>query len=152
MPMTTVTRHLKAPRHAVYDALTNAESVARWKVPTEMTCHVHSFDGREGGQFRISLTYEAPDRLGKTTAHTDTYHGTFVKLVPGELVVEVDEFETDDPAMQGEMTITISLADANGGTDVVAIHDGLPTGVSTEDNETGWRESLDRLAALVEEN
>ncbi|WP_211215832.1 SRPBCC domain-containing protein [Catelliglobosispora koreensis] len=50
------------------------------------------------------------------------------------------------------MTIRISLTDANGGTDVVAIRDGLLAGVSTEDNEAGWRESLDRLAALVEEN
>jgi uncharacterized protein YndB with AHSA1/START domain len=49
--------------------------------------------------------------------HIDTYHGRFVKLVPDEEVVEVVEFETADPAMQGEMTITISLADAEGGTE-----------------------------------
>jgi hypothetical protein len=34
---------------------------------------------------------------GKTTAHTDTYHGRFVKLVQDERVVEVVEFETMDP-------------------------------------------------------
>ena len=76
-----------------------------------MTCHVHAFDAREGGSFRISLTYDAPTGTGKTTAHTDTYHGRFVKLVPNEQVVEVVEFETTDPALRGEMTITISLAD-----------------------------------------
>jgi uncharacterized protein YndB with AHSA1/START domain len=117
-----------------------------------MTCHVHTFDGREGGRFRISLTYDAPDRVGKTTAHTDTYHGHFATLVPNELVVEVDEFETADPAMQGEMTITITLADADGGTDLVAVHGGLPAGVEAADNEAGWAESLDRLAALVQTN
>jgi hypothetical protein len=62
----------------------------------------------------------------------------------------VDEFETEDPALRGEMTITMMLADGDGGTDLVAVHDGLPSGVSTADNETGWRESLARLAALVE--
>ena len=115
-----------------------------------MTRHVHSFEGREGGTFRISLTYHAPTGAGKTTAHTDTYHGRFVKLVPNERVVEVVEFETTDPALRGEMTITTTLADAAGGTDVLAVHEGLPRGVSTADNEAGWREALERLAALVE--
>src|SRR5215213_4050107 len=112
--------------------------------------HVHAFDPREGGSFRISLTYDEPTGTGKTTAHTDTYHGRFVKLVPNEQVVEVVEFETADPALRGEMTITITLSDADGGTDLLAVHDGLPPGLSTADNETGWRLSLENLAALVE--
>jgi uncharacterized protein YndB with AHSA1/START domain len=84
-----------------------------------MTCHVHAFDAREGGSFRISLTYDAQTGSGKTSAHTDTYHGRFVKLVPNEQIVEVDEFETEDPALRGAMTVTITLADANGGTDLL---------------------------------
>ena len=90
------------------------------------------------------------DRTGKTSAHTDTYHGRFVKLVTNEQVVEVVEFETTDPALQGEMTITITLADVDGGTDILAVHDGLPPGVPTADNEAGWGSSLTKLAALVE--
>ena len=152
MTSTRVSRHLNAPRDRVYRAFLDAEMVPRWKVPASMTCHVHTFDGREGGRFRISLAYDAPDRVGKTTAHTDTYHGYFATLVPNERVVEVDEFETADPALQGEMTITITLADSDGGTDLVAVHDGLPAGVAAADNEAGWVESLDRLAALVETN
>jgi uncharacterized protein YndB with AHSA1/START domain len=134
----------------VYAALVDADAVAQWKVPDGMTCEVHSFEAREGGRFRISLTYEAPIAAGKTSARTDTYHGRFVELVPNERVVEVDEFETDDPELQGEMTITIALADADGGTDLVAVHEGLPPGLSPSENELGWREALDRLAALVE--
>ncbi len=111
-----------------------------------------AFDAREGGAFRISLTYDAPTQTGKTTPHTDTYHGRFLKLVPNEEVVEVDEFETMDPALRGEMTITITLADADGGTDLLALHDGLPRGLSPTDNETGWRMALAKLAALVEED
>jgi uncharacterized protein YndB with AHSA1/START domain len=104
----------------------------------------------EGGSFRISLTYNASTGTGKTTAHTDTYHGHFVKLVPNQQVVEVDEFETTDPAMRGKMTVTITLTDADGGTDVLGEHEGLPPGVSTTDNETGWRMALSKLAALCE--
>src|SRR5207247_3595570 len=114
-----------------YLALLDARAVAQWMVPTGMTSHVHAFDAREGGSFRISLTYDAPTERGKTTARTDTYHGRFVKLVTNERVVEVVEFETTDPALRGEMTITITLADADGGTEVFAVHDGLPPGLST---------------------
>ncbi len=115
-----------------------------------MTAHVHSFDAREGGRFRISLTYDAPSDTGKTDPYTDTYHGRFVKLVPNEQVVEVDEFETTDPALQGEMTSSITLADADDGTDLFAVHEGLPPGLSPVDNETGWRMALAKLKAPVE--
>ena len=115
-----------------------------------MTSYVHAFDAREGGSFRISLTYDAPTGTGKTTEHTDTYHGRFVKLVPGEQVVEMMEFETAMDSMRGEMTVTFTLTDADGGTDVLAVHDNLPPGLSPADNETGWQMALDKLAALVE--
>jgi uncharacterized protein YndB with AHSA1/START domain len=142
---------VNAPRAAVYRALLDARAVAKWKVPTGMTGQVHTFDAREGGPFRVSLTYDAPTGTGKTTAHTDTYHGRFAKLVPDEQVVEVVEFETADLALRGEMTITVSLSDADGGgTDILAVHDDLPPGLPTADNEAGWREALTKLAALVE--
>ena len=141
---------MNAPRASVYRALLDAQAVAIWMVPTGMSSHVHAFDAREGGAFRISLTYDAPTGAGKTTAHTDTYHGRFVKLVPNEQLVEVVEFETADPALRGEMTITIPLADADGGTDLLAVHDGLPPGLSAADNKAGWRSSHAKLAALVE--
>lgn len=150
MSSTRINYHMNAPRAIVYWALLDARAVARWMVPTGMSSQVHAFDAREGGAFRISLTYDTPTGAGKTTAHTDTYHGRFVKLVANEQVVEVLEFETADPALRGEMTITISLADADGGTDVFAVYDGLPPGLSAADNEAGWRMSLAKLAELVE--
>jgi uncharacterized protein YndB with AHSA1/START domain len=70
--------------------------------------------------------------------------------VPDEKVVEVVEFETADPALRGEMSITITLTDAQGGTRVDAVQEGLPPGLSPEDNELGWRMSLAKLAALAE--
>ena len=150
MGSTRITGHINAPRAAVYRALLDADSVAKWRVPAGMTCQVHEFDAREGGSFRVSLTYDAPTGTGKTTAHTDTYHGHFAKLVPDGQVVEVLEFETTDPGLLGEMTITTTLAEANGGTDVIFLHEGIPGGVAPADNETGTRMALANLAALVE--
>src|SRR5215831_9973277 len=100
MSSTCIHQHVNAPNALVYRALLDASAVAKWKVPTGMTSHVHAFDAREGGSFRISLTYE------------------------------VVEFETTNPALRGEMTITTTLADADGGTDILAVHDGLPPGLS----------------------
>jgi uncharacterized protein YndB with AHSA1/START domain len=150
MSSTRVARHIDAPRSAVYRALLDARAVATWRVPAGMSSHVHEFDAREGGWFRISLTYDVPNGSGKTTARTDTYHGHFVTLVPDEEVVEVLEFETADPDLRGEMTMTTTLVDADGGTDILVVHEGIPDGVPVTDNETGTRMALANLAALVE--
>ena len=144
-----LTRHLAAPRAAVYRALTDAKAVQQWQVPEGMTSEVHEFDAVEGGAFRVSLTYDAPTQAGKSGAQTDTYHGRFVELVPGERVVQVMAFETDDPAMQGEMRVTYELSESGSGTTLVATHDNVPRGVSPADNETGWNMALDKLARLV---
>lgn len=141
---------MNAPRAAVYRALLDADAVARWRVPDGMSSQVHEFDAREGGSFRVSLTYDAPTSTGKSAPNTDTYHGHFVTLVPDERVVEVFEFETDNPALRGEMTMTTTLTDADGGTNVVIVHEGLPDSVPPADNETGQRMALDNLARLVE--
>jgi uncharacterized protein YndB with AHSA1/START domain len=149
-PSTRLRQHVKAPRAAVYCALLDARAVATWMASDDMTSQVHEFEAREGGAFRISLTYEDPTGTGKTTAHTDTYHGHFVRLVPDEQVVEAMEFETDDELMRGEMTVTFTLTEADGGTDVLAVHDNVPPGIAPADNELGWRMSLQKLARLVE--
>ena len=146
-----MSRRIAAPRETVYRLLIDPAAIVRWRVPDGMTAHVHTFEAREGGTLRVSLTYDAPTGTGKTAAHTDTYHGRFVRIVPNEMVVELDEFETGDPALRGEMISTITLADSpGGGTDVVGTHEHLPSGLSAADNETGWRMALEKLAALAE--
>jgi uncharacterized protein YndB with AHSA1/START domain len=151
MSSTRATRRINAARAVVYRALLDAQAIARWRVPAGMTSRVHEFDAREGGAFRVSLSYDAQDGTGKTAAHTDTYHGRFVRLLPDRQVVEVLEFETADPELRGVMTMTTTLTDADGGgTDVLIVHEGIPRGVPPADNETGTRMALAKLAALVE--
>lgn len=147
---THITRRIHAPPSQIYQAILDPEAVAIWMVPNGMSSHIHTFEAREGGAFRISLTYDAPAGTGKSSAQTDTFHGRFVTLVQDAKIVEVVEFESPDPRMQGEMTITYELVDLAGETEVVAVHDRLPPGVSPSDNELGWRMSLDKLAVLVE--
>jgi uncharacterized protein YndB with AHSA1/START domain len=149
MSTTRVSRRVAVPPEAVYAALLDAGAVERWRVPDGMAATVHEFDAREGGRFRVSLTYDDPAAAGKSGGHTDTYHGHFVRLVPDEEVVEVIEFETDDPTLHGEMTMTTSLRPVPGGTDVTIEHRGIPDAVPAADNELGTRMALDKLAALL---
>ncbi|MFF2645669.1 SRPBCC family protein [Streptomyces niveus] len=150
MYSTRISRRVRAPRAAVYRALLDADSVATWRAPEGMSAEVHEFDGREGGRFRVSLIYRDPTDTGKSGGRTDTYHGHFERLVPDEQVVEVIEFETADPTMRGVMTMTTTLSDVDGGTEIVMVHDGVPDAVPVADNELGTRMSLDNLTRLVE--
>jgi uncharacterized protein YndB with AHSA1/START domain len=115
-----------------------------------MSSHLHEFDAREGGEFRVSLSYNATVGTGNSAPHTDTYRGHFVKLLPDEQAVEAFEFATADPALCG--TLTTTLTDADGSTDVLVVHKGIPDGVPAADNETGTRRALANLAQLVEAN
>ncbi|MFF1637595.1 SRPBCC domain-containing protein [Streptomyces sp. NPDC058246] len=154
MYATQVSRRVKATPAAVYQALLDPGAVAAWRVPAGMTSHVHEFDPREGGTFRVSLTYDDAAGAGKSALHTDTYHGHFARLVPDKLVVEVLEFETSDDALRGTMTMTTSLTPVDDAgddaTDVVIVHEGIPDDVPRTDNELGTRMALDNLARLVE--
>src|SRR6476646_12204167 len=88
MASTRLVQRIRAPRERVYRALIDPAAVQRWMVPDGMTSHVHAYDARVGGAFRVSLTYDLPSNAGKTSAQTDTYHGRFVELVPNERVVQ----------------------------------------------------------------
>ena len=151
MTATRVVQRIDASRAEVYRALVSAESVREWMVPDGMTSEVHEFEPRVGGRVRISLTYDEPGPAGKSSAHIDIWHGRYLELVPGERVVHTVEFETGNPALAGEMIVTLTLADRGGGTELTAVHEGIPPGLPPADNELGWRLSLAKLARLVEQ-
>lgn len=149
----STTRHttwIAASPAQVYRALLDAALIPQWRVPEGMRGEIHLWEPWEGGSFRVSLTYAATSAVGKSTAHTDTYAGHFEALVPDRRVVERLAFETTDVQMQGEMHITTDLTAVDDGTLVSAVHEGLPPGISPADNETGWQESLRRLAVLLD--
>ncbi len=148
---TRVTRIVKAPREAVYLAFLDPDALAAWLPPAGMSGHMHRFEPRAGGKLRMSLRYRDPkDSPGKTSADTDTFLGRFAELIPHEKIVWIVEFEPANPAFAGEMTITTTLADADGGTEIAMTCDNIPKGIRPEDNAMGCRSSLRNLAALLE--
>lgn len=149
MSDTRISRVLHAAPSAVYAALIDPDAVAVWMVPDGMRSIIHHFDAREGGAFRITLTYDRPTGTGKTTSQSDSYHGTFVSLVRDHEVIQEMEFETDDSSMQGRMRVEFHLASVDDGTRLDVAHRDLPPGVSTADNDVGWQMALDKLERLT---
>ncbi len=145
----TISRLIAAPRETVYRACLDPAALATWRAPDNMTGRMHDFDGRVGGGYRMSLTYQdARGSPGKSSDDTDTFEGRFIELVANVRIVEIVRFESPDPRFAGEMTITTAFADA--GSEVTMTFENLPSGIRPEDNAEGSRQSLRKLAALVE--
>ena len=147
----TASRRINATAEALYRALTDPEARVRWLPPTGMSARMERYDLRVGGGYRMVLTYDAPaGETGKSTADSDVVEATFVELVDGERVVEAIEFESDDEAFAGTMTMTWQLEPLVAGTEVSIVAAGVPTGISPIDHATGMQSSLANLATYVE--
>ncbi|WP_458208052.1 SRPBCC family protein [Haladaptatus sp. NG-SE-30] len=142
----TVSRVIEAPPERVYQAFLDPDELAQWLPPTGFSAEVHHLEPEEGGTYRITFT-------GETEAFADYDHsfgGTYLELVPGERIVYTDEFETDDPEMAGEMTVTVTFEEVPEGTEVTAHQEGIPEAIPPSDANEGWNDSLSNLAKLVE--
>jgi uncharacterized protein YndB with AHSA1/START domain len=139
-----------ASPQTIYRALLDPEALVSWLPPEGMKCHVDGFDPREGGTYRMSLTYEGLDHStpGKTSEHSDVVRGRFVELVPDERIVQLVEFDSDDPAFAGAMTMTWALAAVPEGTNVTILCENVPEGIRQEDHDAGLRSTLENLAAF----
>lgn len=143
----TVSRVIAAPPGRVYDAFLDPDQLAQWLPPTGFSAEVHHLEPETGGTFRITFTGETEELAD----YGHSFGGEYLELVPGERIVHTDAFETDDPAMAGEMTVTVTFEAVDGGTDVTVLQEGIPEAVPPEDANAGWNDSLSKLAALVEE-
>jgi len=135
----------------MYEAFAIPRQRIRWLPPGSMTGRALEYDFREGGRYRIALTYDeaSPDGVGKSTSRTDVSAGRFVELVPGQRIVQVGCFESSDAAFAGEMRMTWSIEAVGDGTRVTVTAENVPEGVSEADHQEGLRASLANLAALV---
>lgn len=134
-------RVLRAPPERVYRAFLDADAMAKWIAPYGFTCKVHHIDARVGGTFRMAFT-----NFG--TGHSHAFGGTYLELIPGELLRYTDTFE--DPNLPGELQVTVVLSQVLCGTEVSITQAGIPEVIPVEMCYLGWQESLAQLATLVE--
>ncbi|MES2056469.1 MAG: SRPBCC family protein [Pseudomonadota bacterium] len=145
-------RIIRASPQALYRAFLDSDAWLIWLPPQGMTGSIELFQPFEGGRYRMTLTYDDPGAAtsGKASPDSDVVRGRFVRLVPDQRVVQLVEFEAEDPAFAGEMTMTWSLTAVPEGTEVRIICENVPAGIKPEDHAVGLKSSLDNLAAFTE--
>lgn len=147
----TASRVISASPADVYTAMVDAAALAKWLPPANMTADFERFDPRPGGSYRLVLTYiDGSGSVGKASENSDIVEGRFVDLIPGERVVQAVDFESDDPAFHGTMTMTWQVAPHEDGARVDFIADDVPDGISAEDHAEGMEASLSNLARYLE--
>ena len=139
----TVTLHrvLRTTPKKVYRAFTEGGAMAKWIPPYGFYCTVQAFDARVGGSFKMSFH-------NFTTGHGHSFGGTYLEMIPNELLRYNDKF--DDPNLPGEMMVTVKLKSVACGTDVSITQSGIPAMIPVEMCYLGWQESLLQLANLIE--
>jgi len=143
-------RVISASREEVYTALVDQKALAEWLPPEGMSGRFERFDARPGGSYRLILTYaDGSAADGKSTADSDVVEARFVEIVPGERVVQIVDFVSDDPAFQGAMKMTWELSPVEDGTRIEIRADNVPAGISADDHAAGLASSLRNLAAHV---
>jgi uncharacterized protein YndB with AHSA1/START domain len=153
MTSSRASRLIHAPCEVAFRAFVTPELLRQWQAPGEMTARIHAFDVRVGGGYEMSLYYPETGAFpsGKTAEREDRFTVRFDEISPPERLVETVVFESGDPAFAGEMTMIVTLAERDGGTDVTIVFENIPEGIRPEDNDEGTRQSLEKLATLVEE-
>lgn len=142
------TRHLAAPRELVFKLWTDPAHLARWWGPAGFTNPVCQFEARRGGRIHIDMT--APDG---TVYPMD---GTVEEIRPPERLVLRCTCCADDSGVPGvESITTVTFEAAPGGTRLtvearVTKAEGFAAD-ALAGMEQGWSESLDRLAAALEQ-
>lgn len=149
MSETRTTKVIDAPPQKLWRAFMEADALLAWLPPKPMTGRLHRFDPSVDGGYRMSLFYpEGESRFrGKSGEREDRVSVRYLELQPDKRIVQAVTFESDDPAFQGEMRMTITFEPAPDAGTAVTIHcANLPPGLEPEDNDAGTRLSLDQLA------
>jgi uncharacterized protein YndB with AHSA1/START domain len=136
-----LSRVIKAPAKRVYNAFIDADAMAKWLPPNGYTGRMDKMDARVGGKWHGSFT-----SLDKKESHS--FGGEFLELKPHERIRYTDVF--DSPDLPGTMVTTVTFKEVKGGTEVTVVQEGIPKVIPLEDAQTGWGQSFDNLARLVE--
>jgi uncharacterized protein YndB with AHSA1/START domain len=139
----------------VWRAWTEPEHLMRWWGPRTFTSPAAKIDLRVGGNFLFAM--RSPEWLeGRTIWSTGVYR----EIVPYERIVYTDSFADENGnvvsashyGMDGdiplEMLVTVTFEAIGAKTRLTLRHAGHPASEAAG-ADTGWNESLDKLAELL---
>lgn len=134
-------RVIKAPRARVYQAWADPAQLRAWFGPKEVHTDRVTADPRAGGKLQWDLTTSEGEKM--------TMCGEFRELVPDRRIVFTWQWQ-DDEVWEGHIsTVTIELADAEGGTELTFRHEQIPTEQSRDNHRGGWTSLLDKLETYL---
>lgn len=132
-------RHRYAhPPERVFDAWTDARGMAAWMRPGPTTEVKIELDARRGGAFSIDMIFGEQSIL-----HTGTYE---VVDRPRRLV-----FTWLAPHLDSPTKVSLEFTPVDGGTEVVLVHEGLPSEESAANHRQGWAQILAHLETALGE-
>lgn len=134
-------RIFNAPPARVFKAFLDADALVKWIAPHGFTAKVHHLEPQVGGTYKMSFT-------NFSTGSVHSFGGTYIELIPNELLQYTDKFE--DPNLQGEIQVTIQFKSVWVGTEIHITQEGIPDIIPVEACYLGWQESLYLLGLLVQ--
>jgi uncharacterized protein YndB with AHSA1/START domain len=144
-------RIIHAHPSVIYRAFESARAMELWLPPAGMTGRVLSFDFREGGFYRLQLTYkDSSHSPGKSSWNTDVTEVRILRLSRDKCIEQAVTFVSDDIDFSGEMKVTWIFSPVSHGTDVIVRCENVPVGIRPEDHEEGLMSTLENLAKFVE--
>lgn len=133
-----VSRTIKAPAKAVYNAWLNPEMLAKFMIAGEGMCIPRAeADAREGGRFTVIMA--AGD---KEIPHG----GEYKKLNPYSQIV----FTWESPFSVEGSTVTLNLEEVADGTNLELIHVKFRDEETRDNHGHGWGSILSHLAKSLE--
>jgi uncharacterized protein YndB with AHSA1/START domain len=144
-------RVIRARPERIYQAFESSEALESWLPPEGMTGRVLSFSFREGGGYRMRVTYHEPSHpSAKTTEDSDEAEVRFLKLAASSRIEQVVEFDSEEPEFAGSMKMTWSFEGVDEGTKVTVRCEDVPEGIRPEDHQAGLTSTLENLANFTE--
>lgn len=138
-----IERTLRAPIDKVRNALTQGDMIAKWFAPGPMRAEVNSYDCKPGGQYEIAMIGPSPE-TGEEGTHTCT--GTFEEVTDDRIAMS---FNWTEEPLPNETKLIFELAEVEGGTRLVLIHEGFPNKEAADMHTQGWEACLEKLTETL---
>lgn len=152
MRIDSASRLVAAPPATIFQAFAEPGAMEQWLPPSNMTGTMLGFDFREGGSYRMRLTYKQPQpRPGKTAGDADEFEVRLIRLEVGERIEQEIVFDSDDPAFSGTMRMVWTFEPEGEATRVTVRAENVPAGIDAEDHEAGLNSTLENLAAFIQQ-
>ena len=136
----TVRRTIARGRADVFRAWTDPDAIVTWFGGALARTLSADVDLRPGGAYRLAM---------ESGSHRFALEGVYRVVEPPERLVYTWRWDGLDIDGGRQSLVTVEFLELGDATEVVITHDGVETDGSVRFHDSGWRTSLERLAAVL---